>query len=376
MSAIVAAVLIFLLIYSSCGPQPASSPTETSPETTVARGTSTPQDPAQYDFSGVDKILEEAAPQFGGCALVLIKNDSVIYQKAFGRYSVDKVVPIASASKWLSGAVIMSLVEDGKVSLDDPISKYLPEFQAETGNITIRQLFSHTSGLPPEAPCRNNKRTSLKSCAEETARLKLRSNPAEEFYYGGLSMHAGGRIAEIVGGKPWNELFIDRIASPLGMTDTDFFAYGPTDNPRPEGDARSSAEAYGRFLQMILNQGKFGGRQILTAESLTEMHRDQTGGARIGYTIYEKHSRLDPELPGARYGIGVWREKIDQSTGELLQASSQGALGFSPWIDVRRELAGVLSVQSSMSRVMPIYLRLKEEVRRVVPESKNKPILR
>lgn len=370
------AASIFLLLSSSCGRQPASSPGEASPETTSAHETATPQDPAHYDFSVVEKILEEAAPQLGGCALVLIKDGSVIYQKAFGRFSVDKVVPIASASKWLSGAVILSLVEDGKLSLDDPISKYLPEFEGEKSNITIRQLFSHTSGLPPEAPCRNNKQTSLKSCAEEIARLKLRANPGEEFYYGGVSMHAGGRIAEIAGGKPWNELFIERIASPLGMTDTDFFAYGRTDNPRPEGDARSSAEDYARFLQMIINQGEFGGGQLLSAESLAEMHRDQTAGARIGYTIYEKHGRLDPELPRARYGIGVWREKIDESTGELLEASSQGALGFSPWIDVRRKLAGVLSVQSSMSRVMPVYLRLKEEVRRVVPESKNKPILR
>jgi CubicO group peptidase (beta-lactamase class C family) len=188
-------------------------------------------------------------------------------------------------------------------------------------------------------------------------------------------MHVGGRIAEIVSGRPWNELFRDKIALPLGMTKTDFFAYGPTENPRPEGDARSSAEDYARFLQMILNEGRFNGQTILSGAAVTEMHKDQTSGARIAYTIYEKHGNLDPTLLQARYGIGLWREKVDQGTGELLEASSQGALGFTPWIDVKRNLGGVLSVQSSMSRVMPLYLRLKAEIRRVVPAGENESIL-
>jgi CubicO group peptidase (beta-lactamase class C family) len=324
-----------------------------------------------YDFTAIDRILKRAAPRLGGCALVLIKGDKVIYRKAFGRYPADKVVPIASASKWLSGAVIMALVDEGKLSLDDPVSKYLPEFAGDKAGITVRHLFAHTSGLPPEARCRNDKRTTLELCANEMARLRLQAAPGEEFYYGGVSMHVGGRIAEIVSGKSWNELFAEKIAEPLGMTKTDFFAYGQTSNPRPAGDAHSSMDDYGLFLQMILNRGNFNGKQILSAATVAEMHKDQTGGARIGYTIYEKHGDLDPTLPRARYGIGVWREKVDEGSNKVLEVSSQGALGFSPWIDTKRNLAGVLSVQSSMSRVMPVYLALKEEIRRIVPASEE-----
>jgi CubicO group peptidase (beta-lactamase class C family) len=319
----------------------------------------------QYDFTTVDKLLEAAAPQLDGCALLLIKDGKVVYRKAFGRYSVDKVVPIASASKWLSGAVIMSQVDEGRLSLDDPVAKYLPEFSGDKASITIHQLFAHTSGLPPEAPCRNDKRTTLERCANEIAGLKLRAKPGEEFYYGGVSMHVGGRIAEIVSGKSWNDLFSEKVAAPLGLQ-IDFLAYGQTSNPRPAGDARSSIDDYGRFLQMLLNRGNFNGRQILSPESVSEMHKDQAGEARIVYTIYEKHGDLNPALPHARYGIGVWREKVDEN-GQLLEASSQGALGFSPWIDTKRNLVGVLSVQSSMSRVMPVYISLKEEIRRVIP---------
>ncbi len=326
---------------------------------------------AAYDFTTIDKILERAAPRLGGCALLLIKDDRIVYRKSFGRYGADKVVPIASASKWLSGALIMTLVDEGKISLDDTISKYIPEFGSDKSSITIRHLFAHTSGLPPEARCRNDKRTTLERCVSEMTRLELRAAPGEEFYYGGVAMHVAGRIAEIVSGKSWNELFAEKIATPLGLARTDFFAYGPTDNPRPAGDARSSADDYGRFLQMILQRGSFNGKRILSAASVVEMHKDHTGGARIAYTIYEKHRARDPSLPRARYGVGVWREKVDEASQQLREASSQGALGFSPWINVERNLAGVLSVQSSFSRVVPVYLELKEELRRIVPASDN-----
>ena len=320
-----------------------------------------------YDFTTIDNILVRAAPGLGGCALLLIKDSKVVYRKSFGRYNTDKVVPIASASKWLSGALIMMLVDEGKLSLDDTVSKYIPEFGTDKSSITVRHLFAHTSGLPPEARCRNDKRTTLERCVSEMARLQLRAKAGEQFFYGGVSMHIGGRIAEVVSGKPWNELFTERIATPLGMSQTDFFAYGPTNNPRPAGDARSSADDYGRFLQMILQRGSFNGKRILSAESVEEMHKDQTRGARIAYTIYEKHAARDPSLPLARYGVGLWREKVDEASQQLREASSQGALGFSPWIDVDRNLAGVLSVQSSFSQVIPVYLELKEEIRRFIP---------
>ena len=321
--------------------------------------------PDSYDFTSLDDLLSRIARKHGGCALVLVKDDRVIYRKGFGSHGPDKVIPVASASKWLAGAVIMSLVDDGKLSLDERVSKYLPEFNDAKSNITIRQLFAHTSGLPPEASCRNDKRTTLERCASEIARVKLRAAPGEEFFYGGVSMHVAGRVAEIVSGKPWNELFVEKIAAPLGMSQTDFFSYGPTSNPRPAGDARSSVDEYARFLQMMLQRGSFDGKRILSEASVLEMQKDQTGGARIAYTIYEKHASLDRSLPLARYGIGMWRERSDEA-GQLLELSSQGALGFSPWIDVRRNLAGVLSVRSSFSRALPDYLAVKDQVRRIV----------
>jgi CubicO group peptidase (beta-lactamase class C family) len=374
LAALFLAGCIFAL--TGCNPQATPNNSSSQGQSTPAQGAPgsnvAPRAPqASYDFSTIDNILERSTSQLGGCALLLIKDDKVVYRKSFGRHAADKVVPIASASKWLSGALIMMLVDEGKLSLDDLVSKYIPEFGTDKSNITIRHLFAHTSGLPPEAGCRNDKRTTLERCTSEIARMKLRAAPGEDFFYGGVSMHVGGRIAEIVSGKSWNELFAEKIAAPLAMTQTDFLAYGPTDNPRPAGDARSSADDYGRFLHMILQRGSFNGKQVLSAPSVVEMHKDQTRGARIAYTIYEKHGARDPSLLLARYGVGVWREKLDEAGQQLREASSQGALGFTPWIDVERNLAGVLSVQSSFSRVIPVYLELKAELRRIVPVSDN-----
>ncbi len=350
---------LLLLILTSCSsvstPPPQPAPTAT-PSIT-------------YDFATIDNLLERIAPKHGGVALVLVKDDKVIYRKSFGSHTADKVLPVASASKWLSGAVIMSLVDEGKLSLDDPVSKYLPEFGRDKSTITVRHLFSHTSGLPSETRCRNDKRTTLESCVREIAALRPAASPGEEFFYAGVSMHVGGRVAEVVGGKSWNDLFVERIATPLGMTQTDFFSYGPTGNPRPAGDARSSADEYARFLQMLLQGGTFNGKRILSEASVIEMHKDQTGGARIEYTIYEKHGDLDPNLLLARYGVGMWREKFDVTSGQLQEVSSQGFFGFTPWIDVERNLAGVISVQSGFSRIMPDYLELKKEIRRIIPPS-------
>src|SRR5687767_13932798 len=178
--------------FTGCNPQAASNNSSSQGPTTPAQsapgsdvGLGAPK--ASYDFTTIDNILERAATQLGGCALLLIKDDKVVYRKSFGRHAAEKVVPVASASKWLSGALIMKLVDEGKLSLDDTVSIYIPEFGTNKSNITVRHLFAHTSGLPPEARCRNDKRTTLERCTSEIARMKLRATPGEEFFDGGVS---------------------------------------------------------------------------------------------------------------------------------------------------------------------------------------------
>ncbi|HEY1055266.1 MAG TPA: serine hydrolase domain-containing protein, partial [Emticicia sp.] len=109
--------------------------------------------PINYDFSSVDAFIEENASVYANQVVVMVlQNGKLIYKKEHNMTPNDAKA-IASASKWLSGAVIMSLVDESKLSLNDTVGKYLPIFtKYKKGNITIRQLFSHTSGFPGDSP--------------------------------------------------------------------------------------------------------------------------------------------------------------------------------------------------------------------------------
>lgn len=359
---IVVYLILLLLAQVSCDRQ--------STETTRTDKAGSPESPAtsdssrtSADFSHIDEILQKAAPQLGGgVAVILIKADRVVYRKAFGNYKIEQVIPIASSSKWLAGAVLMTMVDDGTLSLDDRVSKYLPHFSEEKAEIILRQLFAHTSGLPAETSCRNNRKTTLEACSGQIARLKLNAQPGTQFFYGGVSMQVGGRVLEVAGGKSWNDLFVEKIATPLGMSKTDFFAYGETGNPRPAGDARSSLDDYGKFLRMILNGGELDGRRILSQTAIEEMHGDQTQGSSIRYTIFGNKGHLDPDLPKATYGVGMWREKVEPQRGKIVIVSSPGALGCYPWIDFEKKVAGAIFTRSTFSESLPVYLRLREAV--------------
>ena len=362
MERVVASLLLLTCLFAvtNCS-QPENSRTNSTP--TPAHSGHTPASSlSESDLSSLDQLLRDALPSLGGgAALLLLDSERVLYRKAFGNLTIDQVLPIASATKWLSGALILSLVDEGNLSLDDSVAQYLPDFTEQKTQITIRQLFAHTSGLPPEASCRNNRATSLEDCAKAIARVPLQAEPGATFHYGGVSMHVGGRVAEVATGKAWNDIFIERIAGPLGMQQTDYHAYGATQNPRPAGDARSSLDEYGRFLQMLLNRGVFEGRRVLSQEAVAEMLRDQTDGATLTYTIFHDKGHLDPDLPNARYGLGVWLEKHDSDTGEVLEASSPGALGAYPWLDLGNNIGGIILTRNTFSRSLPVYLKVKRQ---------------
>jgi CubicO group peptidase (beta-lactamase class C family) len=101
----------------------------------------------------------------------------------------------------------MTLVDEGKLSLDDPVSKFLPKFTGKKGDITIRQILSHTSGLPGDDPDIATFRITLREAADQIAEVPLVADPGKEFRYGGVSMQVARAIAEIVSGKSWGDCF-------------------------------------------------------------------------------------------------------------------------------------------------------------------------
>lgn len=328
-----------------------------------------------YNFSAVDTLLHDSLSVSGGLnrgyALILIKDGMVIYDSAFGtNYSLERVVPIASATKWLSGSVIMSLVDDGLISLDDAIGEWFPEAPAAKRGITIRQLFSLTAGFPGEAEYYNDRTLTLTTAVDSILeRVELVIPPGSGFLYAGSSMQVAGRIAELATGKPWDTIFAERIARPLGMSGTDYEGLGETDNPQIAGGAQSSALDYARFLRMIATGGLAeDGSRVLSEDAVATMLADQTNGLPIIYSPYTAYEYIDPLIPNSRYGIGLWRETSAFDTAASPDLTSPGAFGFGPWYDPDRNLIGVFSVLSLQQQTAPTYFRMKKLVIEAIDE--------
>ena len=137
----------------------------------------------------------------------------------------------------------------------------------------------------------------------------------------------------------------------LSNTNYWYFAGIDTSNPRIAGGMYSTAGDYMKLLLMWQAHGKAAGRRLLDSATLTEMDRDQTVGTRV----------LSSPLPGAGYGIGHWVETKD-AQGHSTLVSSPGAFGFTPWLDLRRDIAGVLLVYGDFSTQRADTARLIQQV--------------
>ncbi|MEO5914388.1 MAG: serine hydrolase domain-containing protein [Luteolibacter sp.] len=279
---------------------------------------------------------------YTGCSVWIAKGNGVLYQKVFGDHTVDTEVYIASAGKWLSAAAVLAVVDEGKLSLDDPVSKWLPSFKDDPkGKATLRQLLSHTSGFPPYQPD-DKPRDGYQTCEESVKHLlplPPHFAPGEQFEYGGLAMQVAGRMAELATGKDWETIFLEKIARPLGMTKTRFTPVDPGHTPMLAGGAVSTLHDYSRFLTMIADGGTFEGKRILSEKAVAEMESDQVGKAKVNPSEFVERARGNKH--NGIYGLGMWREELD-AAGNATLISSPSWAGTYPWIDKRTGIRGVI----------------------------------
>lgn len=302
-------------------------------------------------FGSMGKDITErlAAGGVPGASLLVLQDGKLVEQEAYGSYDLSTVVPIASASKWLSGAVIMSVVDDGLVKLDEPISTYLPAARNRpAGAITMRQLVAFTSGLEYDEriPCYADLSVTLEECNATIVDLPLLAKPGAGYRYTGTHLHVAAGVVEAVTGKTWEEVFQERIARPLAMTGTTFTsparnATAVDGHPGPGGTAFSTLGDYGRFLEMLVHDGVApDGTRILESATVAEMARDQTGDAKfISAASYRKKAQTP-------YGVAHWLDIVD-ANGTALVESSPGKMGFRPWIDHVNKIAGVYLIRDT-----------------------------
>jgi len=305
---------------------------------------------AAADRAMTQRVRDDGLP--GGVLLVASTANAsssssaghTLHEKRFGSMRASTVIPVASASKWLTSATLMTFVDDGSVRLDDPVSKYLPEFRGAKATITLRQLLSHTTGLPWD-DCVSDPSTTLRACASSIAHGgDPTTAPGTAFSYSSVGFQVAGAVIEQLSGQSFERTFEARVATPLGMTHTRFDRSGSsrTENPTPAASVTSSVDDYARFLAMLASDGLHDDTRVLTAESVAEIERDQVAGLDTSRDAAVQITGIPT------YGLGVWRDEVDAHDG-IRVVSGSGALGFYPWIDRVHDTYGIVAVADANS---------------------------
>lgn len=303
--------------------------------------------------------------EIAGGVVMVVDADAVLEDDAAGFADLashrpmakDAVFWLASTYKPFFASALMMLVDDGRIDLDAPVSRYLPGFDPPVGvfdasgrvtathpparPVTVRMLLSHTGGINPDAPPQRDgpPPPTLAEMAASYAQAPLLFEPGTRFSYSNASIDTVARIVEVVAGMPFELFLKTRLLEPLGMTETQF-CLPATERPRlpvayymPDGaseltpvppdyydyalsdaceEARalptlfSTAHDLARFARMLLNGGALDGRRYLTATAVDEMTRNQLAEA------------VQQTVPGSgppdyiSYGLG-WGVSLDGS---------------------------------------------------------------
>jgi len=348
------------------------------------------------------------AKEIPGVVAVAASGSEVIYQGAFGKrdlgkdeaMTTDSVFWIASMTKAVTSAAAMQLVEQGKLALDEPIGKLLPDlaspqvlegFDADgepilrpaKRPITLRHLMTHTAGFCYEMWNADMGRYMEKtgtpgiiSCLNAALTTPLASDPGTRWEYG-INIDFVGKAVEAASGKRLDAYLRDHMFAPLGMNDTAFkisddmrkrlvgaHARGPdgTLSPLPfeleqepefhmgGGGLYSTAPDYIKFCQMILNKGRGNGNQLLKPETVALMAQNNMGDLVVtkmvsAAAIYTNDVDLYPGMVkkwGLSFLINTELTPEGRSSGSLAWA---GLANTFFWIDPARDIAGVILMQ-------------------------------
>jgi CubicO group peptidase (beta-lactamase class C family) len=337
----------------------------------------------KLDQTKLKDIPEKLSPLLGheisGAVTSVVTRDGVAQLEAVGKSDLEKgqamkpdaMFWIASMTKPVTATAVLILQQEGKLSVDDPVAKYIPELAQLKGpdgrpaRVTLKHLLTHTSGMVSEADAATLRTAhALADLMPAYAKVPLKFEPGTKWEYCQSGINSLGRVVEVVSGKSLPEFFQERIFEPLGMKDTTFYptqeqvkriatAYAKNGdalkaNPRAvtkkdhfpaaNGGLYSTASDYGRFCRMLLNDGQLKGTRILKPETVKMMRTIQTGDIKTGFT------------PGNGWGLGVCVVREPQGVTAMLSPGTfghGGAYGTQAWIDPVKGVAYILMVQRS-----------------------------
>lgn len=366
----------------------------------------------------IDAVFQQYVDSqwIAGATIIAAKDGQIIYQKSIGYSDVSKktklnndaIYRIASQTKAITSVGVMMLLEEGKLLLDEPISKYIPAFAKPQvldkfnpadssyttvpakGEITIRQLLTHTSGIS-YAQIGTKEANAIYGKADITAgigveygrmlatdmlklaKLPLMHQPGEKFTYG-LNTDVLGYLVEVISGQPLDKFFNERIFVPLGMRDSWFYlpadkhnrlvtlhtendqrkviAAGESinrngawtsDYPKNKGTyfsggagLSSTAYDYAVFMEMLRNGGMYNGKRLISPNSVDMMTQNQIGAVDRG--------------PNEKFGLGFGilteqgSSRLGLSTGTY---SWGGAFSSTYWIDPKEKIVAQVFINQS-----------------------------
>jgi CubicO group peptidase (beta-lactamase class C family) len=327
-----------------------------------------------------------------GAVTVIGWRGRTIHEEAVGLADLERGTPmrtdtlfrIASMTKPITALALLMLVDEQRLSVDDPVERYLPEFRGQpvvragTGGqpvlatperpMTVKHLLTHSSGLPAMPPpgfeaLYQTRNRSLADAVAAYARRPLEFDPGTRFRYGNTGIDTAGRLVEVISGRPFEAFCAERIFRPLGLTDTAFFVdaakaprlarlYDRQDGALRPVPSRFGGEAGGPFPLPAAGAFSTGGD---LARLYTPLAAPADRGARrllspaTMHLFVRNHAERLPGLePGMGFGLGVHVVTRPQGVTHALTRGTfghGGAFGTQGWIDPGRQLFFILLVQ-------------------------------
>jgi len=319
-------------------------------------------------FIDVDRAASAAfsAQSLSGMGLAIYDAaGNARFEKMYGAFAPDQRIAIASASKMVAGLTLLRLVDQGFLTLDSTTGAVLGWTGPQAG-ITLRQLLSFTSGLPPEAPCTVQVAIDLADCADQISRLDLLASPGTRFDYGSTHLQVAARMAEVVTGQSWNGVFTTQLKMPLGLGSEMTFYTAPrqaigTRNPLVAGGLRATMDEYARVLRLEFERGTYQGNVLIGADLFTTQASEPYPAAAIGNSPFEKIG-ID-----YHYGLAAWLE-CPPPAMNCAVLSSPGAFGFTPWVDRDGGYDAILAMEvtESQSGIVEFSVRLAQDLKPLI----------
>jgi CubicO group peptidase (beta-lactamase class C family) len=343
----------------------------------------------------MQKFIDEPGPQqVAGMVVVVGSSQGIALHEAIGQQSLqakqpmpkDALFRIASMTKPVTAVAIMMLEQEARLSVDDPVEKHLPEFKGQmlvekrdgervilkkpSRPITIRDLLTHTSGLPGGYPpgvseMYFDRKYSLAEAVGMISQRPLDFEPGSKWSYCNTGIDTLGRIIEVCTGQAYEAFLEKRIFFPLGMKDTTFHPseqqlerlaelYAVKDDklaaagwvligdprdarhPIPAGGLFSTGGDLARLYQVMLRGGTLGNARYVSEKGMQEMTRLQTGDLQCGFT------------PGMGFGYGWAVVKEPQGVHAMMSPGTYGhggAFGTQGWLDPPKDLFVILLIQ-------------------------------